>query len=83
MIALVPFIMIWEVYWAVMWCSQIVEICYMQVDVTDIVKGHSSYLEKAGEIVQALDIDSFYPHHNDKLQQPAELWHMTLNLCAA
>lgn len=56
-----------------MWCSQIVEICYMQVDVTDIVKGHSSYLEKAGEIVQALDIDSFYPHHNDKLQQPAEL----------
>jgi hypothetical protein len=45
----------------------------MQVDVTDIVKGHSSYLEKVGDIVESLDIDSFYPHHNNKLQQPAEL----------
>ncbi|KAG0604976.1 hypothetical protein M758_9G023400 [Ceratodon purpureus] len=43
------------------------------VDVTDIVKGHSSYLEKAGDIVQALDIDSFYPHHNRKLQGSAQL----------
>lgn len=38
------------------------------VDVTDLVNGHSSYLKKAGDIVQALDIDSFYPTHNCKLQ---------------
>lgn len=48
--------------------SYVGSICCTQVDVTDLVNGHSSYLKKAGDIVQALDIDSFYPTHNCKLQ---------------
>ncbi|KAH8933724.1 hypothetical protein BDL97_18G045000 [Sphagnum fallax] len=39
------------------------------VDVTEIVKGHSSYLSKVGDILQAIDIDSFYPTHPSKIQR--------------
>jgi hypothetical protein len=39
------------------------------VDVTEIVKGHSSYLSKVGDILQAIDIDSFYPTHPSKIHR--------------
>lgn len=42
-----------------------------QVDVTDYVKGHSSYLKRSSDIIQALDIDGFYPTHNYKILRPA------------
>lgn len=37
------------------------------VDVTDIIKGHSSYLSNVGEILEALNIDSYFPIHPSKI----------------
>ncbi|CAM6100675.1 unnamed protein product [Calypogeia fissa] len=42
------------------------------IDVTEIVNGHSMYLTKTSEILEALDIDSFYPIYPSKLN-PAPL----------
>lgn len=37
------------------------------VDVTDIVNGHSSYLPNVGVILQGLDLDSYFPVQSSKL----------------
>lgn len=49
------------------------------VDVTEIVKGHSSYLSKVGDILQAIDIDSFYPTHPSKIRR-RKLWYLCTEL---
>lgn len=36
------------------------------VDVTDIISGHSSYLLNVGEILKSLDLDSYFPVHPSK-----------------
>ncbi|CAM6013771.1 unnamed protein product [Sphagnum balticum] len=37
------------------------------VDVSELVDGHSAYLTKLGEILQGIEIDSFYANHSSKL----------------
>jgi hypothetical protein len=43
----------------------------LQVDVSEVVKGHSVYLEKTSEILAALDIDNFYPLYPAKVHAAA------------
>eukprot|EP00250_Pteridium_aquilinum_P032949 c4993_g1_i1 orf=148-2340(+) len=40
------------------------------VDVTDIISGHSSYLLNVGEILKGLNLDSSFPVHPSKLTIP-------------
>jgi pimeloyl-ACP methyl ester carboxylesterase len=37
------------------------------VDVSELVDGHSAYMTKLGEILQGIEIDSFYANHSSKL----------------
>jgi len=39
----------------------------LQVDVTDMVEGHSSYLWKTQQILERLEIDTYYPVFRDTL----------------
>jgi hypothetical protein len=53
-------------------CSSImVESIYFcnvkQVDATDIISGHSSYLSNTQDVIKALNIDSYYSLHPSKL----------------
>ncbi|MCO5604849.1 hypothetical protein L7F22_059023 [Adiantum nelumboides] len=34
------------------------------IDVTDVVNGHSSYLSNVGDILKSLDLDSYFPVHS-------------------
>lgn len=37
---------------------------FKQVDVTEIIDGHSSYLWSTQQILQELDLDTYYPVFN-------------------
>ncbi|BBN11567.1 hypothetical protein MPTK1_5g13000 [Marchantia polymorpha subsp. ruderalis] len=42
------------------------------IDVSDIISGHSMYLAKTKEILAALDLDSFFPIYPSKLEGPLD-----------
>ncbi|KAL3687901.1 hypothetical protein R1sor_014210 [Riccia sorocarpa] len=43
------------------------------IDVTELITGHSMYLAKTQGILDALELDSFYPIYPSKLQGPPKL----------